>query len=97
MDKWIGAMMLVIILAMVTAGSFVVYNIFSSDPQGKDTYGNQFNNRTNATARVETAIAPVSINIMGYVTLISVIFVIVGAGVLVAKSVGVGGGSRGMR
>jgi hypothetical protein len=92
MDKWIGAMFLVIVLAFITIGSMTAYAMFGTNPQSPDTYGNTFNNKTNATAKVETAIAPVSINIMGYITLLSVIFCIIGAGVLVFKSVSSRGG-----
>ena len=89
--------MLVVILALVAVGSLVAYQLFGSNPTPSDTYGNVFSGKTNSTIKVETAVAPVSINIMGYVVIMAAVFVIVGAGVLVAKAVGVGGGSHGMR
>ena len=98
MDKWIGAMFLVIILALAAIGSFTTYTIFTQNSKTPDTYGNQFGNTTNSTVKVEQAVAPVSISVMGYITLMAVIIVIVGGGVLVFKATAKGiGGGRGMR
>lgn len=97
MDRWIGMFMMVIIMAMVAIGSLVVYQMYGTSPQNKDTYGNQFSNKTNQTVAVENAVAPISISIEGYIVLMGAVFIIIGAGVLVAKAVGVGGHSGGMR
>ena len=92
MDKWVGALMLVIVLALVAIGSVVTYQMFGSNPQPSDSYGGVFSNKTNATVKVETAVAPVSVSIDGYIVLMAMVFVIIGAGVLVFKSVASRGG-----
>jgi hypothetical protein len=92
MDKWIGALFLVLVLAFVAIGSMTAYAMYGTNTQSPDTYGNAFNNKTNSTVKVETTIAPVSINIMGYITIMAMVFVIIGAGVLVFKSVSSRGG-----
>ena len=97
MDKWIGLLLITICMALVAIGSLVTYQMFNVAPQGKDTFGNTFNNQTNSTKTVESAIAPVSISVEGYLVLISVVFVIVGAGVAVARVVMGGNNSHGMR
>jgi hypothetical protein len=97
MDKWIGLLMITICMAMIAIGSVVAYQMFGTAPQKADTFGNQFSNKTNSTTAVETAVAPVSISIEGYMVLMSVVFVIISAGVAVAKVVMGGGRSNGMR
>jgi uncharacterized membrane protein SpoIIM required for sporulation len=97
MDKWIGALFLVIVLAFVAIGSMTAYSMYGTNPQSSDTYGNAFSNKTNSTVKVETAVAPVSINIMGYITLLAVIFVVIGAGVAVFKAVSSKSGSGSLR
>jgi hypothetical protein len=92
MDKWIGMLFLTVILAFVAIGSVVAYQMFGSNPIPSDSYGNVFSNRTNSTIKVETAIAPVSISIEGYIVLMSVVFVILGAGLVVFKAVTSKGG-----
>jgi hypothetical protein len=96
MDKWIGLMLLMICMAVVAIGSMVTYQMFGNSNQTQDSYGGTFGNKTNSTIKVETSIAPISVSIDGYIVLMIVIFVIVGAGVLVSKVV-MGGGHSHMR
>jgi hypothetical protein len=98
-DKLIGAFILVIVLALVAVGSLATYQMFGTNNQTPDSFGTQFSNKTNATVNVEQKVAPVSIQLNGWLVLLAVVFVIVGAAALMFKwaSSGKHGSGRGMR
>jgi hypothetical protein len=96
-DKIVAGFLLLFVVAAIAIGSLVTYSMFGTAQQTSDTFGNQFGNRTNQTRSVESSIAPVSITIEGYMALMAVVFIVVGAVLLIPKAIGMGGSGRGRR
>jgi uncharacterized membrane protein SpoIIM required for sporulation len=96
-DKLMGLFLLVFVFAVVAMGSFAVYAIYGVTPQRSDTFGDQFGNKTNSTIAVEQAVAPISIQLNGYIPLLVMALIVfstvLGLGMFVIK----GGGGPGVR
>ena len=97
MDKFIGILFLVVVVAGVAIGSVVTYQMaFTNKTPTADMYGSAYSAKTNASNAVGTSVAPAGIATTGYLVIPLVILGLICIGAIVFKALG-RGGSSGMR
>lgn len=96
-DKIIGLFFVVVVCAIIAAGSLVAYSNYSTSTSPTDMYGHAYSNVTNSTNQISATVAPPVIQVEGYLPLIGAVLLafccVFGLAVFVTK----GGDSSGMR
>jgi hypothetical protein len=96
-DKILGMMFIVIIFAIAAITMLGTYQVYKSNQQMSDTYGDAFGNKTNTTTQVENQVAPINIQVSGYLPLLAAVLVIFGSVFLLGIFLTKGGGGLGHR